>query len=184
MKSFLLPLALFIATAQAQLILGALALIEFTIEILEAEAVVATIEASAEVAITGAEAAETATLEATITNAGTTLTRVGEGAVELEGDASLVGLGRVATQGPGYVQGTFTYGGPFPLGVGAGRNAITNPQLSLNWGARTNAIRSGGQTRIEFSKPDVSNFKLTNPGAKGTTIRFKGQPSTQLLAPQ
>lgn len=37
------PLALLIAAARAQLILGALALIEFTIEILEAAEVVATV---------------------------------------------------------------------------------------------------------------------------------------------
>ncbi|KAK2051494.1 hypothetical protein LY76DRAFT_651246 [Colletotrichum caudatum] len=168
MKPFLLPLALFIAGTLTQLIFGALALIEFTIEILEAEAVVATMEASA---------------EATVTDAGTTLAHLGEGPVELEADASLVGLGRVATQGPGYVQGTFTCGNPFPPGVGAGRNAVANLLLSLYWGTKTNEVRSGGQTRIEFSKPDVSNFNLTNPGAKDTTVRFKGQrqPSTQRL---
>ncbi|CAI0652376.1 unnamed protein product, partial [Colletotrichum noveboracense] len=99
MKSFLLPLALFIAAAQAQLILGALALIEFTIEILEAEAVVATVEVSVDAALTGAEAAETAVIEGSITNVGTTVTRAGEGAIELEGEASLSGFGRVATEG-------------------------------------------------------------------------------------
>ncbi|KAK0367555.1 hypothetical protein CLIM01_15088 [Colletotrichum limetticola] len=182
MKAFLLPIVLFIAAAQAQLILGALALIEFTIEILEAEAVVATVEVSVDAALTGAEAAETAVIEGSITNVGTTVTRVGERAVELEGEATLSGFGRVATEGPGFAQGTFTYRQGFPLGVGAGRSATANPQISLNFGARTNGIRSGGTTKINFSNPSVSNVRITNPGGARTSVRIKGQPVTRLLS--
>ncbi|EXK23559.1 hypothetical protein FOMG_19678 [Fusarium oxysporum f. sp. melonis 26406] len=182
MKSFFLPLALFIAAAQAQLILGALALIEFTIEILEAEAVVATVEVSVDAALTGAEGAETAVIEGSITNVGTTVTRVGERAVELEGDASLSGFGRVATEGPGFAQGTFTYRQPFPIGVGAGHRAAAKPQISFNFGARTNAIRSGGTTKINFSNPSINNVRLTNPGGLRTSVRVKGQPVTRLLS--
>ncbi|KAK1711271.1 uncharacterized protein BDZ83DRAFT_118971 [Colletotrichum acutatum] len=178
---FFLPLALFIAAAQAQLILGAIALIEFTIEILEAAEVVATVEVSVDAALTGAEAAETAVVEGTITNVGTTVTRAGEAAIELEGDASLSGFGRVATEGPGFAQGTFTYRQQFPLGVGAGRRATANPQISLNFGARTNAVRSGGTTKINFSNPSLSNVRLTNPGGARTSVRIKGQPVTRLL---
>ncbi|KXH32793.1 hypothetical protein CSIM01_04286 [Colletotrichum simmondsii] len=104
----LLPLFLSAAYAQGQLILGALALIELTIEVLEAAEVVATIDVSVDLAVTGAEAAETAAVEATVTNVGTTVTRAGEAGIELEGDAAMTGFGRVSREGPGFTQGTFT----------------------------------------------------------------------------
>ncbi|GKT61263.1 hypothetical protein ColTof4_01348 [Colletotrichum tofieldiae] len=181
MKFFLLPFALFIAAAQAQLIVGALALIELTIEILEAAEVVATVEVSVDAALMGAEAAESAAIEGTITNVGTTVTRAGEAAVELSGDASLSGFGQVVTEGPGFVQGTFTYRQPYPLGVGAGRSASANPQVSFYYGLTTNGVRSGANARIDFSNPTISNVRITNPGGAGTSVRIKGQPATRLL---
>ncbi|KAK1715216.1 hypothetical protein BDP67DRAFT_511908 [Colletotrichum lupini] len=179
----LLPLFLFAAYAQAQLILGALALIELTIEVLEAAEVVATIDVSVDLAVTGAEAAETAAVEATVTYVGTTVTRAGEAGIELEGDAAMTGFGRVSREGPGFTQGTFTYRQQFPLGVGPGRRSTANPEISLSWGARTNGVRSGNTNSIQFTNPTISNVRALNPGGKGTSIRVRSS-NTRLLAPK
>ncbi|OHF02985.1 hypothetical protein CORC01_01743 [Colletotrichum orchidophilum] len=183
MKFSLLPLALFVAAAQANLVFGGLALFAFTIEIREAAKVVATLDVSVEAALTGDAAAETALIEGTITNAHTDVNRVGvgEAPVFLESDANLSGFGRVATSGPGFAQGAFNYSPPHPLGVGPDRRSTANPHISFNFGARTNAFLDGRTTRITFSNPSINNLRITNPGGKRTKIRLRGQIITRIL---
>lgn len=186
MKLSLLPLALFIAAAQAQIfILGALAAIEFTLEVLEAGAVVAEIDVSVDAAITGAEAAETAGIQAEISNVATAVTRQGAGrAVELEGHATLTAFTpRVNTVGPGFTQGTFFYKQDYPIGgLGRGGRNSVNPQVTFNWGAQTMGFRNGGTTHVNFRNPQTGHIRITNPGAPGTTVRMRGPPRTKLLS--
>lgn len=176
----LLPLTLMVAAARAQFIIGALALIELTIEIFEAAELVAEIDVSVDAAITAAEASQTATVEGTVTNVGSTILRIEEDPIHLEGEASLSGFGVVSNSGPGFVQGTFTYR-QGRIGVGYDRRSAANPVVTLNWGARTNGVRSGSGTRIELSNPTISGVRATNPGTRGTSVRVKSS-GTRLFA--
>ena len=182
MKIFL-PLALLVAVSQAQLIIGALALIEFVVEIIEAEQVVAVIEDSVDMALTGAEASESAAIEGTVTRVGTTVARLGEsGSLNIVGDAEIGGFGQVSTRGNGFVQGTFTYRQLYRLGVGPGFRSSADPRIQMTYGVRTTGVRNGPQTKINFFNPTLTDVQLTNPGGVGTTVRFRGQPGTKLFA--